>query len=128
MGNLSNDREPFRVCVDLIHQFGQKALQKDANKTRYIFTEFFLPQLCQLIKDSILFEKKELIIQLIYSFFPPDPPVRHAVIASIKEHIKQPELFMQVLSVLVKFETLYSEASKQLFDDYLHYAQIHLFS
>jgi hypothetical protein len=92
--------------------------------------------MCQLLKDCIHFEKKEMITQLVYSFCPPEPFYRHQVIAALKEHIPSIDIFMQALTVLIRFEVTYTELQKQLFEDYMydlshyrsHYAQIHLFS
>jgi len=35
---------------------------------------------------------------------------------------------MQGLVVLIQFEQVYTDLNKMLFDDYLHYAILHLFS
>lgn len=42
MYNLSSEKQSLKVLVDVIKQVGERSLQKDANKTRQIFQEFFL--------------------------------------------------------------------------------------
>lgn len=120
--NISHTKSSLSVVSDFIRGFGEKCLQRDPNKTKNIFVEFFLPQLAEKIKHATIFQKKEVLISTIYSFCPNDPASKHAMISSIKESLKDMNVFMQVLVVLFQFEETYTDYNKLIFDDFMTYA------
>ena len=127
--NLSPEKEGLILLIsEIIHQFGQKSLSKDPNKLKQIFMEFFLSKVAEQIKSCLLFSKKEVLIQLLYSFCAPTPTARHQMISSFKEVVNDQSTFMQTLVVLIRFEKYYGEANAQLFQNFLHYATLNLFS
>jgi hypothetical protein len=85
-------------------------------------------QLAEQISTCLLFEKKELMIRLLYSFSPPTPSARHQMISAFKEAVKDGHIFMQSLVVLIQFEEYYGDANAALFEDFMHYAILNIFS
>ncbi|KAM3131366.1 hypothetical protein pb186bvf_016548 [Paramecium bursaria] len=111
--------ERVKSCVDLVIQFGQKAMQKDPLKTRSLFLEFFLPEICILIKQSIYFEKRHLLIQMVQSF--QEPHVKHQIISIMKTHLAM-EHFLQCLVVFSESET----ESSDLWPEMIRYGMTYL--
>ncbi|EGR34127.1 hypothetical protein IMG5_023510 [Ichthyophthirius multifiliis] len=126
--NLSYNKESLLLLGEFIRCFGEKSLQRDYNKTKNIFIEFFLPKLCQKIQNSVYFQEKEIMIQTIYCFCPNDPASKNQMISSIKECLKDMNTFMQVLVVLFQYEEQYSDYNKLVFDSIIHYANRNLFA
>ncbi|CAK87434.1 unnamed protein product (macronuclear) [Paramecium tetraurelia] len=109
------------VCIDLVNQFGARSLQKDALKTRSLFLEFFLPEICILIKQSVFFEKKQLLIQMICSF--QEPMFKYQVISTMKSNLSV-EHFMQCLAVFSSFE----QETSELWNEMKRYGYIYFSS
>ncbi|EAR84404.1 calponin-like domain protein (macronuclear) [Tetrahymena thermophila SB210] len=126
--NLSHNKQSLHVIGEFIKGFGEKSLQRDPNKTKNIFVEFFLPTLAEKIKQCTFFQKKEIMIQTIYHFCPNDPASKSQMISSVKICLKDMNIFMQVLVILFQFEDSYTEYNKKLIEDFLLFATQNLFA
>lgn len=65
-----------------------------------MFQQYYLPSLCSQIKTAPRFERKELLLKILYSFSPPDPKSRFETLLSFKALLKSPSIYLQSLTVL----------------------------
>ena len=50
------------------------------------------------------------------------------MICAFKEKVNDMNIFMQALVILIQYEVNYSDANKMLFDDFIHYAILNIYS
>ena len=84
--------------------YGEKFLLRDPQKTKQVFQEYFIQNLVILVKLSTFFEHKEKLIEILYYFCHDTPEDRIDIINRYKEKLKDDQLFLQSLVVLVKLE------------------------
>ena len=115
--------------MEIFFSYIPRFFHKDPQKTRSIFEEYFLETLGSIISNSTSYEKKELIIPLLYLFCPNNAESKHQLIAAFESKLNNKFIFMQSLVVLLNQDIYYNELlNKILYDDFLYYAKTGVFS
>lgn len=70
-----------------------------------MFQNYYLPLLAAQIKISPRFERKELLLRILYSFAPSDQRSRFEMLQSYKQLLQSPVLYLQSLAILLVYES-----------------------
>ncbi len=96
------------------------------SRTRFVFKEYFLRVLVSEIRNSINFQRKEELIKIIYQFCNSEGQARFEMLQQLKEELKDMQVFLQCLQVLVKQEREHSDDNTLLLGEMLYYAKTYL--
>jgi len=109
--------------MDIFRQMGDRIVMKDPQRAQKVFQEYFLDTVGQLLQKATIFEKKEQIIKILYYFIPWTVDAKHQMIALFKSTVKNQNLFMQALAVLLTFEDKCDVETEGLLENFLFYAK-----
>lgn len=129
--NCGPEKDVYKLIVDVLRNFGAKCYEIHPNsyvRIKTIFLDHFVPCIASQLKLSLFFERKEMLINLIFSFLPEDYETVHEGISRLKGAINDDVIFLQCLYVRISQEKEIRDAGNVFYKDILHYAKQHLFS
>lgn len=106
LAHISVHREGYIVIHQTLTEFTEEILKKEKIRLTFFFKDLFISKFIETVKTAEHPQKREDIIQLLYSFFPAqEPSARHEAIRIFKERLNNDmALFIQSLGVLITYE------------------------
>ena len=125
---ISIDRDYFRLVVDTLKYLGERSVSRDPVKSTKIIKENFLQAIYNQLVTAQLFEKKENLAAILYSFVPSSAEAKRQVILAFKEVAKDHKIFMETLAILLiseknKAHELINEEGSVYLNLFLKYAK-----
>lgn len=93
-----------------------------------MFQQYFLPPLVSLVKSASRFERKELLLRILYSLAPADPRSRSEILSSFRSQLKSTVVYLQSLAILLQGEKTFTEENRAFLDEVSRCARTYLFS
>jgi hypothetical protein len=102
----------------------QKMLLKEKERFTSFFKELFLTKFIDAVKSAESYEKREILIRLLYCFVPDTPQAKHEALRLYKAKLNDMQIFIQSLAVLIDMETELSKENDDLIKDFKIYAKL----
>lgn len=102
----------------------QQMLSKEKDRFTSFFRDLFLSKFTDAVKSADKYEKREILIRLLYCFVPNTPQARHEALRLYKAKLNDMQIFIQSLAVLIDMETTMSKENDELIKDFKIYAKL----
>lgn len=107
-----------------LETFCEKMLEKEKERFTSFFRDLFLSKFVDTIKSADCYEKREVLVSLLYCFVPNVPGARHEALRLYKAKVNDMLTFVQSLAVLIGMEPEKTKDNDDLIKDFKIYAKL----
>ena len=107
-----------------LETFCEKMLEKEKERFTSFFRDLFLTKFVDTIKSADCYEKREVLVSLLYCFVPNVPGARHEALRLYKAKVNDMLTFIQSLAVLIGMEPEKTKDNDDLIKDFKIYAKL----
>lgn len=107
-----------------LETFCEKMLEKEKERFTGFFRDLFLTKFVDAVKSADCYEKREVLVSLLYCFVPNSPGARHEALRLYKAKLADMLVFIQSLAVLIGMEPEKTKENDDLIKDFKIYAKL----